>query len=77
MKISLIQMNSQNDKAVNLQKAANLIETAIKDENPQLVVLPDYSRFWTMPEMPCTRVPKYFRVAKPGPFSQQPQPGMA
>lgn len=42
MKISLIQMNSQNDKAVNLQKAAILIETAIKDENPQLVVLPEF-----------------------------------
>lgn len=45
MKISLIQMNSQNDKAANLQTAATLIETAIRDENPQLVVLPEYFAF--------------------------------
>ncbi|GEM_PF-6739622 len=34
MKISLIQMNLQNDKAANLQTAATLIETAIRDEKP-------------------------------------------
>ncbi|WCK04708.1 carbon-nitrogen hydrolase family protein [Agrobacterium tumefaciens] len=45
MKISLIQMNSQNDKAANLQMAATLIETAIRDEKPQLVVLPEYFAF--------------------------------
>ena len=45
MKISLIQMNSQNDKAANLQTAATLIETAIRDEKPQLVVLPEYFAF--------------------------------
>ncbi|MCO5731586.1 carbon-nitrogen hydrolase family protein [Rhizobium sp. SSA_523] len=45
MKISLIQMNSQNDKAANLQSAGTLIKTVVRDENPQLVVLPEYFAF--------------------------------
>ena len=45
MKISLIQMNSQNDKPANLRTAATLIETPIRDENPQLIVLPEYFAF--------------------------------
>ncbi|WP_332303146.1 carbon-nitrogen hydrolase family protein [Rhizobium sp. GR12] len=45
MKVSLVQMNSQNDKALNLQTAAALIDNVVKNENPQLVVLPEYFAF--------------------------------
>lgn len=45
MKVSLVQMNSQNDKSVNLQTAATLIDNVVKAESPQLVVLPEYFAF--------------------------------
>ncbi|KAA3500472.1 carbon-nitrogen hydrolase family protein [Rhizobium rhizogenes] len=45
MKVSLVQMNTQNDKAENLKVAANLIENAVKADNPDLVVLPEYFAF--------------------------------
>ncbi|MCB8819804.1 carbon-nitrogen hydrolase family protein [Microvirga rosea] len=45
MKVSLIQMNSQNDKAENLKTAAAMIEKAVKDEAPDLIVLPEYYAF--------------------------------
>lgn len=40
MKISLIQMNSQSDKASNIAQAKRLVEDALKD-SPDLVVLPE------------------------------------
>lgn len=45
MKVSLIQMNSQDDKAINLKTAAAMIEKAVKDEAPDLIVLPEYYAF--------------------------------
>lgn len=42
MKVSLIQMNSQGDKAANLAAAKALIEDAVALEHPDLVVLPEY-----------------------------------
>jgi len=38
-------MNTQNDKAENLKVAADLIEKAVKADNPDLVVLPEYFAF--------------------------------
>lgn len=45
MRVSLIQMNSQGDKATNLATAAALIEEAVAAERPDLVVLPEYYAF--------------------------------
>lgn len=45
MKVSLIQMNSQGDKAANLAAAKALIEEAVALEQPDLVVLPEYYAF--------------------------------
>ncbi len=45
MKVSLVQMNSQGDKAANLATAAALIEQAVTQEKPDLVVLPEYYNF--------------------------------
>lgn len=42
MKVSLVQMNSQDDKAANIAKASELIERAVDTEGPDLVVLPEY-----------------------------------
>ena len=42
MKVALVQMNSQQDKAANLREARRLIEAAVAAENPDLVVLPEY-----------------------------------
>ena len=42
MKVSLIQMNSRDDKAENLKTAAAMIEKAVADEAPDLIVLPEY-----------------------------------
>ena len=42
MKISLIQMNSQGDKAANLGSAKTLIEQAVATDGPDMVVLPEY-----------------------------------
>lgn len=45
MKVSLIQMNSQGDKAANLATAARLVEAAVAADKPDLVVLPEYCAF--------------------------------
>ena len=41
MKISLIQMNSQEDKAENLRVARELIERAVESDRPDLIALPE------------------------------------
>ena len=41
MKVSLIQMNSQENKAANLAQAQRLIEEAVAEDRPDLVVLPE------------------------------------
>ena len=41
MKVSLIQMNSQDDKAANLAQAERLITEAVQDDRPDFVVLPE------------------------------------
>lgn len=45
LKVSLIQMNSQDDKSANLKSATALIEYAVAREQPDLVVLPEYYAF--------------------------------
>ena len=45
MKVALIQMNSQADKARNLEQARALIEQAVAEERPDFVALPE---MWTM-----------------------------
>ena len=45
MKVALIQMNSQGDKARNLEQARVLIEQAVAHERPDFVALPET---WTM-----------------------------
>jgi nitrilase len=44
MKVVLVQMNSQADKAANLAQARLLIEQAVAEERPDLVALPE---MWT------------------------------
>ena len=44
-KVALIQMNSQGDKARNLEEARTLIEQAVAEERPDFVALPE---MWTM-----------------------------
>ena len=41
MKISLIQMNSINDKAANIAAARDLIERAVDEEGPDWILLPE------------------------------------
>lgn len=41
MKVSLIQMNTQDDKAENLRVARSLIEEAVAQDQPDLVALPE------------------------------------
>jgi predicted amidohydrolase len=41
VKVALIQMNSQADKARNLEQARTLIEAAVAEEHPDLVALPE------------------------------------
>ena len=41
MKVSLIQMNSINDKAANIAAARGLIERAIAEEKPDWILLPE------------------------------------
>ena len=41
MKVSLIQMNSINDKAANIAAAEALIERAVAEEGPDWVLLPE------------------------------------
>ena len=45
MKVALIQMNSQGEKARNLEQARALIEQAVAEERPDLVALPE---IWTL-----------------------------
>jgi deaminated glutathione amidase len=45
MKVALIQMNSQGDKARNLEQAGRLIGQAVAEERPDLVALPE---MWTL-----------------------------
>jgi nitrilase len=42
MKVSIIQMNSISDKAVNIATAEALIERAVKEERPDWVLLPEF-----------------------------------
>lgn len=44
MRISVIQMNSADDKAANLDQATRLVRAAVKEDRPDLVVLPEV---WT------------------------------
>ena len=41
MKVSLVQMNSINDKAANIAAARALIERAVEEESPDWVLLPE------------------------------------
>ena len=41
MKVSLIQMNSQDDKAANLAQAERLVTAAVEDDRPDFVILPE------------------------------------
>lgn len=41
MKVSLIQMNTQDDKSENLRVARQLIEAAVKQDRPDIVSLPE------------------------------------
>jgi len=41
MKVSLVQMNSTNDKAANIAQARALIERAVAEESPDWVLLPE------------------------------------
>ena len=45
MKVSLIQMNSTNDKPRNLKQARELMEAAIREDGPDLLVLPEVFDF--------------------------------
>ena len=45
MKVSLVQVNSQGDKAKNIADAKRLIEDVVEQERPDLVVLPEYFAF--------------------------------
>ena len=45
MKVSLIQMNSTNDKPRNLSQARELMEKAIAEDGPDLIVLPEVFDF--------------------------------
>ncbi len=42
MKATLVQMNSQNDKTANIAQARELIDRAVVEESPDLVVLPEH-----------------------------------
>lgn len=46
MKISLIQTNPQDDKAKNLADVTAMVASVIKDESPDLIVLPEYFNFY-------------------------------
>lgn len=45
MKVSLIQMNSGDDKAANLAVAERMIAETVEQEAPDLIVLPEYYAF--------------------------------
>ena len=42
MKISLIQTNPQQDREKNLKEVRTLMEDAVRTDNPDLIVLPEY-----------------------------------
>ncbi len=41
MRATVIQMQSGNDKAQNLEQAQTLIESAVRDDHPDLLMLPE------------------------------------
>jgi predicted amidohydrolase len=45
MRVCVIQMNSVNDKAANLAQARRLIEQAVKEDRPDLLLLPEVWAF--------------------------------
>jgi len=45
MKVALVQMNSINDKAANLEAARSLIERAVEQERPDWICLPEVFDF--------------------------------
>ena len=45
MRVCVIQMNSVNDKAANLAQAGSLIERAVAQDRPDLVLLPEVWSF--------------------------------
>lgn len=45
MKISVVQMNSDSDKAKNLDEAERMVREVVAEEQPDLVVLPEYFAF--------------------------------
>lgn len=45
MKVTLVQMNSISDKAVNLANAHTLIEQAVAQERPDWICLPEVFDF--------------------------------
>lgn len=45
MKVSLVQMNSRDDKKKNLADAAQMVSDVVAKDSPDLVVLPEYFAF--------------------------------
>lgn len=45
MRVCVVQMNSVNDRAANLAQARRLIEQAVSDDRPDLIVLPEVWAF--------------------------------
>lgn len=45
MQVTLIQMNSQENKEANVDEAERLIDAAVKASRPDLVILPEYFAF--------------------------------
>ncbi|MFC7704480.1 carbon-nitrogen hydrolase family protein [Plastorhodobacter daqingensis] len=45
MKVSLVQMNSDSDKARNIAEAERLVRQTVAEDAPDLVVLPEYFAF--------------------------------
>lgn len=62
MKLSLIQMNSPDDRDANLARACERIDEAAETENPDLIVLPE---FFNIPYVFQYRDYKYIDTAEP------------
>jgi nitrilase len=45
MRVCVVQMSSINDKAANLEQARGLIEAAVRDDRPDLILLPEVWAF--------------------------------
>ncbi len=45
MRVTVIQMNSRNDKQANLEQAARLLEAAIRRDRPDIIALPETFSF--------------------------------